>query len=195
MNRTFIDINGNIQYLPDYNNLQDIYNLYYNKSIFIQPAQVVRPVIISSDYNLPIFTDYKLYSLPVISSYRSYFDVNNDPELRQKVYKYFYEEYKHMWLIYSFTKLVQFFNNVDDKITLVNSLDEYKNNKCEKDAKKYNFILKNIFGKHEMLVFIDKFVRRNNVNWYDLKKMYKDEIKSEIYYKIKNHLKKLVLKK
>ena len=193
MNRTILDSEGKIQYLPNYYNLQDMFDLYYNKSIFIHSRPDTSSVIVSSDYNLPSLYDYKLYSLPVISSYKTYFDVNNDPELRYKVYKFFYQEYKEMWLKYDYTKLVKFFININDEIKMVKSIEEYHNNTNEKDTKKYNFILKNIFGKNEMLVFLDKFVKKNNLKWYDLKRKFEDEIKSGIYYKIKSHIKKLII--
>ena len=193
MNRTILDSEGKIQYVPNYYNLQDMFDLYYNTSLFINARPDTSSVIISSDYNLPSLYDYKLYSLPVISSYKTYFDVNNDPELRYKVYKFFYQEYKEMWLKYDYTKLVKFFININDEIKMVKSMDEYHNNTNEKDTKKYNFILKNIFGKNEMLVFLDKFVKKNNLKWYDLKRNFEDEIKSGIYYKIKSHIKKLII--
>jgi hypothetical protein len=189
MLRTFIDYNGKIQFMP-YNNLQTIYNLY-NTPVIYKPTYDT--LVTSSDIYTDIY-NYKLYSLPIITSYNNFFNVNNDPELRKRIYKYFYKKYRDIWLSFSYEKLFKYFIKENDKIIFVKSREEYINNKITDKKEKKEYILKNIFGKHEMLIFLDRFIRKNNLNWYDVKQNNQNDIKSAIYKKIKNHIEKIIMK-
>lgn len=193
MLRTFVDLNGNIQYLP----INSDFNIYYstmipdpypNSSIIIKK----NPDIIYSDSDSPIKT---VTIIPRTNYYtsNSIYDVNNDPELR-RITTYMFNKFKDTWLPFSFIKLQKYLKNENGKIEFIKNMSEY-DNKVENDDLKIDFILDNVFGKHEMVKFLDKFVRNNNVNWYDLKNKHIDTIKNNLYEKIKNTLKKIVIKK
>ena len=94
----------------------------------------------------------------------------------------------------SFTKLQKYLKNTNGEITFIKTIDDYEKKIVNDDAK-VEFILENIFSKHELLVFLDKYVNKNNVNWYDLKTKHLENIKSELYDKLKNHMKKIIMKK
>ena len=195
MIRTIINPNGNIEYLPNISNqslvlnrmpfLTPIIDPYSNSSIIITPD----PESETDSYTIFPRSIYQ----PSLYNPRSILDVNNDPELRRRITKYFYEKYKNIWLPFSFIKLQKYLKNEEGKINFIKNINEY-DAKIVNDDLKIDFILDNILGKHELLKFLDKFVRTYNVNWYDLKK-YTDKIKYELYDKIKNHMKKIVIRK
>lgn len=191
MLRTFVDIYGNIQYVPfsPYSNQPNgilqpvVYNdPYANSSLVISPDYSDDNSVIG--YNVlprPIF-----YTNPIKS------DVNNDPELRKKIVKFFYEKFANIWLSQSWIKLQRYLKVSNGEVTFIKSVSDY-DKELINDEKKIEFILENIFSKHELLVFLEKFVNRYNVNWYDLKTKHYEKVKSELYDKLKNHMKKIVM--
>jgi hypothetical protein len=200
MFRTFINSNGNIEYIPINSFTQNniTINPYY-QNIIPEPIYTNDPY---SNSSLIINTESDNYSFSAypkpISYNSSSYDVNNDPELRKKVVKYFFHVYSTTWLPFSFTKLQKYLTLSNGNISFIKNINEYnKETTVEKNvvpADKLDFIIDNVFGKHELLVFLDKFVRVHNVNWYDLKTKHYDKVKTELYDKLKNHMKKIVIK-
>jgi hypothetical protein len=208
MFRTFIDQNGNIQYIPINSFSQNTIlqpasiNPYYNP-IIQQPIYVNDPyansslIITTSEDDNENDYAFSAYAKPIFYNPTSY-DVNNDPELRKKVVKYFFHVYSTNWLPFSFIKFQKYLNSSNGNISFIKNINEYnKESSVEQSvipSEKLDFIIDNIFGKHELLVFLDKFVRVNNVNWYDLKSKHYDKVKTDLYDKLKNHMKKIVIK-
>ena len=164
MYRTFVDLYGNIQYIPITND----YNMYYNNiipdpysnsSIFIQK----NPEIIYSDSE-SLINSITIIPKPMYYSSNTIYDVNNDPDLRRRITTYFYNKFKDTWLPFSFIKLQKYLKNENGKIEFIKNMSDY-DSKIENDDLKIDFILDNIFGKHEIVKFLDKFVRNNNVNF------------------------------
>ena len=190
MFNTFIDSNGNVQYIPTVNT--------YSQFPMINP--MINPIInsmINPYYNTNNDSEKSPISYtsgPLILNTKSDIDVNDDPELRIRVTNYFYNKFRDIWLPFSFVKLQKFLINDKDEIKFIKNIDEYEQKK-ENNNDKVEYIIKNIFGKHEMVKFLDRFVRKRNVNWYDLRSKHSDKIKSELYDKLKNHMKKIVLEK
>ena len=110
-------------------------------------------------------------------------DVNNDPDLRRRVVKYFYEKFE-VWLYGSFKDLGNYFSDNNGNITAKQSSDGMTPNKAK-------FILKEVITKSTILKILDKYVRRRNVNWFDLKTKHYDSVKDYIRTKVKSHVKKL----
>lgn len=196
MFRTFVDINGNIQYVPNVTYPiptpnAGIFEPVYLNDPYSNSSLIITPTYSDSDdksiigYN--VFPRTNLYSNSTLS------DVNNDPELRKKVVKYLYEKFATVWLPFSFIKLQRYLKNTNGEITFIKTIGDYEK-ELVNDDKKIEFILENIFSKHELLVFLDKFVNVNNVNWYDLKTKHIEKIKTQLYDKLKNHMKKIVVK-
>ena len=199
MLRSFIDQNGNIQYFPNYNlDIPTTTLNYVPLSPFGLPQPFLNPMYTpTKEIYTPSYTLYPrpdVFPIGFVSSSRNISDVNNDPELRKKITKYIYEKYKTVWLPFSFIKLQRYLINKDDVITVIKNINEYEQT-TSNDNTKINYILDTIFGKHELLVFLDKFISANNANWYDLKSKFLDQIKYDLYNKIKNHMKKIVLNK
>lgn len=110
-------------------------------------------------------------------------DVNNDPELRKKVVKYFYGQVE-AWMFGGFRDLADYFTEKNGTVTLGKSNDGMTSAKSD-------FILNEIISKSTILKILDKYVRRKNANWYDLKTKHYDSVKSYIHTKIKSHIRKL----
>jgi hypothetical protein len=196
MLRTFIDPNGNIQYISP--------NMFNQNVPMVQPLLYNDPysnssLIITSDTNENnTINSFSAFPRPIYYNNSTYTDVNNDPELRKKVVRYFYEKYSTTWLPFSFTKLQKYLVSSNGTVSFISNINDYdkesKNENKNVPSDKIDFIIDNVFGKHELLVFLDKFVRNYNVNWYDLKTKHSDKIKSELYDKLKNHMKKIIIK-
>ncbi len=193
MLRTFVDIYGNIQYVP--------FSAYPNQTnTVIQPIIYNDPYANSSLVVSPDYSDdnsiigYNVFQRPIFYTNPIKSDVNNDPELRKKVVRFFYEKFANIWLPQSYIKLQKYLKVSNGEVTFIKTIGDYEKELIN-DDKKIQFILDNVFSKHELLVFLEKFVNRNNVNWYDLKTKHYEKVKSEIYDKLKNHMKKIVLER
>ncbi len=193
MLRTFVDIHGNIQYVP--------FSSYSSQtSGILQPVIVNDPYANSSLVITPDYSDdnsitgYNVFPRPIFYTNSITSDVNNDPELRKKVVRFFYEKFANIWLSQSYIKLQKYLKVSNGEVTFIKSASDYDKEFVNND-KKVEFILENIFSKHELVVFLDKFVNRYNVNWYDLKTKHYEKVKSELYEKLKNHMRKIVMER
>ena len=195
MLRTFVDINGNIQYVPYNAYTNNVNNIYFNDP-YSNSSLIISPSYSDDDKSndKSNLIGYNVLPRPIFYTNSLVSDVNNDPELRKKVVRYFFEKFATVWLPFTFTKLQKYLKNTNGEITFIKTIDDYEK-EIVNDDKKVDFILENIFSKHELLVFLDKFVNKNNVNWYDLKTKHIEKIKSELYDKLKNHMKKIIMKK
>jgi hypothetical protein len=128
---------------------------------------------------------------PIFRTTPSYQSVNNDPELRKKMTKYFFQKLQDDWLYASFGDVAKYLTVVDNKVTFSKSLSEMGKN-GEMTIEKVKFIVDEVFTKHDLLEVIDKYVRRRNVNWYDLKTKHKADLRDYIHGKLKNHMRKLI---
>lgn len=110
-------------------------------------------------------------------------DVNNDPDLRKRVVKYFYGQFE-TWLFGGFRDLGDLFIEKSGSVSLGKSSDGMTSAKSD-------FILNEIVSKNTILKILDKYVRRKGANWYDLKTKHYDSLKSYIHTKIKSYIRKL----
>ncbi len=205
MLRTFVDIYGNIQYVPfnAYPNQTNtllqpiIYNdPYANSSLIVSPDysddNSIIGMSIPSGLQPSVLNGYNVFQRPIFYTNPIKSDVNNDPELRKKIVRFFFEKFANIWLPQSYIKLQRYLKVSNGQVTFIKTVSDY-DKELVNDDKKVEFILENIFSKHELLVFLEKFVNRYNVNWYDLKTKHYEKVKSEIYEKLKNHMKKIVM--
>ena len=110
-------------------------------------------------------------------------DVNNDPELRKRVVKHFHGQFE-VWLFGSFRDLGNYFTDKNGTVTIGNSEDGMTNAKA-------NYIMSEIVSRNTILKILDKYVRRKNANWYDLKGKDSESVKKYIHTKIRSHIRKL----
>jgi len=195
MLRTFIDPNGSVQYinanLLNTNQLNMI-NPFSNYSLFLtQNNQNNKD---NKDDDNDNYNSFLAFPRPIFYTNSNLYNVNNDPELRRKVVSYFFEKYSKTWLPFSFSKLQRYLVSSTNGIEFIKNINDYdKEISNNISAEKIDFIIENVFGKHELLIFLDKFVRVHNLNWYDLKTKHSDKIKDDLYSKIKNHMKKITI--
>lgn len=116
-----------------------------------------------------------------------YPNVNHDAELQQKTVKYFMNKLNY-WLFYSksFSKLFQFLSVNNNMVVL-----KYQNEKAEvHKLEKYNYMLTKIITKKEIHRLLKRYVRNNDINWWDLQtKHIEKKVKGYIHHKLLNFLK------
>lgn len=135
--------------------------------------------------------DMNLMPRTIIRTNPSYQTVNNDPELRKKVVKYFFTRLSEDWLFGAFNDVNKYLTVKDGKVDIVKSLKDVGKSGDMTDLK-VEFVLEEVFTKHDLLEVIDKYVRHRNVNWYDLKTEHKGNLKDYIHGKLKSHMRKLI---
>lgn len=167
MLRTFMS-DGKLQFVYDVNtSYNPIFSTYVNSNndlIIADPMLTAPRPIFRTDPTIP--------------------DVNNDPDLRKRMTKYFYDKYKSDWVYGSFSDLYKYLVVSNGEVKLGKSDDKDDKN----DNIKAEFLVKEIFSKYDMLELLDKYVHQKDVNWYDLRTKHKTEVKDYIHRKIKKHM-------
>lgn len=173
MLRTFMS-NGNLQFVYDINtNINPFFDIYDANKRTNDGVLIVDPY-----YTTP---------RPIFRTNQSIDDVNNDPELRKRMTKYFYDKFKTDWVYGSYSALYDYLSVKNGEVKIERS----DKGKSDNDNLKAEFIINEIFSKSDMLDLLDKYVRQNDVNWYDLKTKHKLDVKDYIFKKIKSHMSKL----
>lgn len=117
-------------------------------------------------------------------------NVNNDPNLRRNMVRYYWSKLK-TWLTESSTykKLYKYMYVVEgNKVKL--GIDQKPESKAN-DIIKYDYIINDIINKKDLYNILDKFCKINNVNYWDLQEInVKNKLKKYIYVKIKHVLMK-----
>jgi hypothetical protein len=138
---------------------------------------------------------------PPITSIRSLAHPDQDPELRRKVVKHFYDNLKEVYFIGKFKKLLRYVIVDNNQARLVKSLEELNKNKSNENdlSLRIKFITENIFSKYDLEILISKLIAKygmlfsedeNNMHWYNAKTRYSRKIKNAMYKKIKYRLQK-----
>ena len=121
----------------------------------------------------PVVSSINLtYSKPQIGTFESF---NFKPEVHKRLTKYFYYRLLDKWLFEDITDVLNYLVVKGDKVSVINSLSEYKPSNIKKDTDdtvkmKSDFIQNNVFSKRDMLNFLTKFVYKTETNWVDLPK-------------------------
>lgn len=139
---------------------------------------------------------------PPITNIRHITHPNQDPELRRKVVKHFYNNIKDIYFITSkFKKLLKYIIVENNNPRLVKSLEELeKNSNNNTDySLRIKFIIKNIFSKYDLELLISKLIAKYsmlysddeyNMHWHNAKYRHAKTVKKAIYKKIKYKLQK-----
>jgi hypothetical protein len=147
-------------------------------------------------YNLSVIT-------PPITNIRQISFPDNDPELRRKVVKYFYDRLKDIYFHGKFQKLLKYIVIENNIPRLVKSYEELQKNIDNKNdiSIRIKFITENIFSKYDLEVLISKLIQKYgmlfsddeyNMHWYNAKNKYSSKVKKAMYKKIKYRLQKKV---
>ncbi len=147
-------------------------------------------------YNISVIT-------PPITNIRQISFPDNDPELRRKVVKYFYDKLKDIYFHGKFQKLLKYIVIENNTPRLVKSYEELQKNIDNKNdiSIRIKFITENIFSKYDLEVLISKLIQKYgmlfsddeyNMHWYNAKNKYSNKVKKAMYKKIKYRLQKKV---
>jgi len=131
----------------------------------------------------PQYTPFYLLDNIVIPTKITYPNVNNDPELRKKMVRYYWNKI-NIWLKESnlYKQLYSKMYVVGDKINF--GMDEKPEN-TRNNIIKYEYIIKEIINKKDLYNILDKFCKINDVNYWDLQDInIKNKVKNYIYNKI-----------
>lgn len=115
----------------------------------------------------------------------SYSDVNNDPELRKRVVKYFHGKVE-VWLYGAYKDLGDYLVEKNGNVELGTSKGE-----TNMTPNKARYLMDKIIRRSVILSILDKYVRRKNVNWYDLKEKHMSDLKEYIHAKLKSHIRRI----
>ncbi len=141
---------------------------------------------------------------PNITNIRNLTNPDQDPELRKKVVKHFYNQLKEVYFLGKFQKLLKYvIVDENNKVRLVNSFSELQQNKNNNNnfTLRIKFITENIFSKYDLEVLISKLIAKysmlysedeDNIHWYNAKYKHASIIKKAMYKKIKYRLQKKV---
>lgn len=102
--------------------------------------------------------------------------LNKDPKYRKRMKNYFYTKLTEKWLYkdQQFRKLLKYFkiNKKDEKTTveLIKDLKDVNKESVDKKDRKYIFryIEKIFISKQFVEKVLRQYIKRSNVNWYDL---------------------------
>ena len=159
------------------------------------PAAPAAPITSPLTYNL---------ITPNITNIRNLTHPDQDPELRKKVVKHFYNQLKEVYFLGKFQKLLKYvIVDENNKVRLVNSFSELQQNKNNNNnfTLRIKFITENIFSKYDLEVLISKLIAKysmlysedeDNIHWYNAKYKHASIIKKAMYKKIKYRLQKKV---
>ena len=144
------------------NDVSISYPLIYSKNDF------KKPMLINTDNGLYVIKgNYPL--------------LNVDKKFKSKVIKYFRNEIVDNWLYDDLSGLLNYFKvGEDGRVQFVSSKNEKDNqpgDSIEKMEKKIRYIEDEILDKHLIEHVLTKFVKKNSINWYDLKQ-HKTKVKN-----------------
>jgi hypothetical protein len=124
--------------------------------------------------------------LPIYPNVVAYQDVNNDRHLKAQVVEYFYNKILNNWLKFHYNDLYALLTVSGGKVALsknVKDTEDTKNNDI-----KYDYIIDNYLRKKDILQFLSKFRKMNNLNWWDIKH-FSEKVRLYIHYKVKQYMK------
>ena len=150
----------------------------------------------------PPATSYTVIT-PPITNIRHLTNPDQDPELRRKVVKHFYNQLKDVYFLGKFQNLLKYIVVENNKPRLVKSFDELQKNSNNNNdfTLRIKFITENIFSKYDLEVLISKLIAKYgmlysedeyNMHWHNAKYKHAKLVKKAMYKKIKYRLQKKV---
>lgn len=138
---------------------------------------------------LPGMTTLTTPSSMVLPSTIIYPDVNNDRDLRHQVASYFMKKILGNWLKYHFLDVYPLISISGGSPKLISDIKQEESNKDTKNNDlKYDFIVKEYINEHYITKLLNKYRKRNGVDWWDLKH-FSDKIRKYIGTKLYKHIK------
>ena len=160
-----------------------------NGLIFVEDLNLNNDVLLQTNVvnNGYIYTAELGQPMPrtLVRTQPSYSDVNNDPELRKRMVKYFHGKVE-VWLYGLYRDLGDYVVEKSGNVELGTSKGE-----STMTPNKAAFLMDKVIRKNVILSILDKYVRRKNANWYDLKEKHMSDLKEYIHTKLKSHIRKI----
>lgn len=112
-----------------------------------------------------------------VSQQIEYEDLEADPDLRNRIVRWFYTHLKREWLYEDeeFRSLARYFIVKEDKVELVVNSDQYRDpnfkspGEPERSLKlKLDFIRKYLVSKRRVARILEKYASKHKVKWWDL---------------------------
>jgi hypothetical protein len=202
MFRSVITPEGNIDFASNYTSfwpsVWPSFSSYSTPVLDLSPMYSPRIVDLTDEEHRAIRQNELHWASSFLPAYNSpsrytHSDVNNDRELRREVVKYFFDRFKHTWLPEYFSNLYKYFKVVDGMVKYVDSMEETDTNTSHNEVKA-RFIVSHIFEKIDMEALIEKYALKHRLNWYDLKKYNKEDIRDYVHNKIHKHIRNRINK-
>ena len=127
---------------------------------------------------------------PLYPSVITYPDVNANRQLRNNVIDYFYNKIVGNWLKYQYVDLYKLLEVTNGTVSFIKSMNNL--NSSDKDINaKYDFMLRNYLNRETVSKLLDKFRRKNNINWWNIKD-HTDVVRKYIKSKLEKFMKSQV---
>ena len=123
-----------------------------------------------------------------------YQDIHNDPQTKKSIVSYFYDRLKYRWLVNDFHELYKYLKVTESGVTYVDDVKSFDTNPDNRELKA-RFIIATIFDKIDMEALLDKYARKHERSWHDLKTKYHKDVKNYVYSKIRKHMENRVNRK
>jgi hypothetical protein len=169
----------------------------------VSPTSSIIPTILATDSpnvpytSYPYLTSVNLsYTTPNIGTYEN---MNADPKVQMRIVKYFYYKVLDKWLYTDMLDVLNYLKTKNNKIDLLDNLNEYNENSVDKDSddtvkQKIDFIEKYIFTKTLLFKILNKFVKETGNGWISLPKM-ESLIKDLIEDKLTKRMRQVISEK
>lgn len=165
-------------------------------NLILSPIKPSTPVLVNSPFKSAVLFDNKLIPLNTITpnispnigtTYFEYQDIGSDSRLRDKMISYFYDNLDK-WLNDDFKDLLKFFVVKNGKVSLINSISQYKQNDNKDSDKKIAYIINNYLSKSHIKRILAKYVDKKKSEWA---RLYNEKhlVKEFMYKLIKNTIK------
>lgn len=135
-------------------------------SITLTPTNI----IVTSDVPMPLIPSINIgYTRPIFNT--SYPDLNQDPQIRNKLTKYFYYKTLDLWLYEDLDNLLKYLHVSGNKVDLVKNLEHLDTNESQEavDAK-ISFIEEALLNKDDMYKILKKIIKQSGIGFIDLPK-------------------------
>ena len=159
-------------------------NVPYGTRAVSVPVVPAATVTTSRDPFIPTVISGTTYT-PVIGAGVRFQNLNNDPELKQKMTSYFYNKLYDQWIFSDFHFTLDYIKvrgngqfSVTKSVSKTNESNMYQ---------KIDFLKNRIMSRETIYRLLHHYVYKSNTNWYDLKKN-KQYVKNLLRHKLSKAL-------
>lgn len=135
---------------------------------------------------------YPIFPANTIIEYQN---LDNDPQLRRKMMRYFYQKFLNYWIHDDFSALLGYFVVKDSKVKPISTLNSYRKtrneSKREVDAI-VAYLAKYYVTKERMKKMLHTYIAKSRTHWYDLRKN-KELVKEALFKRVKYLIKEDII--